>query len=140
MKRGIVLVSSAAAIALGAGPSQAAPPDLIVFSADRLPSVSGEVYLVHANGSRVDLSRSTAQDVSPTVSWDGKTVAFVSDRAPKGAVYEVGIDRRGLVRVSPRTRLGWDSSTALAWQPYGKLLALGSDAGLWIVGHGRKSV
>ncbi len=85
-------------------------------------------------------SRSPNQDVAPTVSSDGTKVAFVSDRTPRGAVYEVGIDGRRLVRVSPHTRLGWDSSTALAWQPHGKLLALASDAGLWIVQHGRKPV
>jgi hypothetical protein len=106
----------------------------------RLPSVSGEIYVVHPNGRRADLSRSPAQDVAPTVSWDGKKVAFVSDRTPKGAVYEVGIDGRGLVRVSPRTRLGWDSSTTLAWQPHGERLALDATDGLWIVDHGRKPV
>jgi Tol biopolymer transport system component len=140
MKRGLVLVGCAAAVALGAASSQAAQPDFIVFSADRLPSVSGEIYLVHPNGRRVDLSRSPSQDVAPTVSWDGKKVAFVSDRTPKGAVYEVGIDGRRLVRVSPRTRVGWDSSTALAWQPHGERLALDANDELWILRHGRKPV
>lgn len=91
MKRGLVLVGCAAAVALGAASSQAAQPDFIVFSADRMPSVSGEIYLVHPNGRRVDLSRSPSQDVAPAVSSEGKEVAFVSDRTPKGAVYEVGI-------------------------------------------------
>ena len=130
--------SLATPFAPAAGHAAGAQP--IVFSADRLPSVSGEIYVVRPSGRRVDLSRSPNQDVAPEVSSDGKKVAFVSDRTPKGAVYEVGIDGRGLVRVSPPTRLGWDSSTALAWQPHGKLLALGSIAGVWIVRHGRKPV
>jgi Tol biopolymer transport system component len=128
------------AIPFGPATGRAAAPSQIVFSADRQPSVSGEIYVLHANGRAVDLSRSPSQDVAPTVSWNGKKVAFVSDRTPKGAVYEVGIDGRGLVRVSPHTRLGWDSSTALAWQPHGKLLTLASIAGVWIVRHGRKPV
>lgn len=136
------LLGSVALLAIPFGPAagHASTASLIVFSADRQPSVSGEIYVVHPNGRAVDLSRSPNQDVAPTVSSDGTKVAFVSDRTPRGAVYEVGIDGRRLVRVSPHTRLGWDSSTALAWQPHGKLLALASDAGVWIVQHGRKLV
>jgi TolB protein len=128
------------AVPFGTATGGASAPSPIVFSADRQPSVSGEIYVVHPNGRAVDLSRSPNQDVAPTVSPDGRTVAFVSDRTPRGAVYEVGIDGRGLVRVSPHTRIGWDSSTELAWQPHGKLLALGANNGVWIVGRGRKPV
>ena len=128
------------AIPFAPATSHASTSSLIVFTADRQPSVSGEIYVVHPDGHAVDLSHSPNQDAVPTVSPDGRRVAFVSDRTPKGSVYEVGIDGRGLVRVSPRTRLGWDSSTPLAWQPHGRLLALASNAGLWIVEHGRKPV
>jgi len=112
----------------------------IVFSADRAPALSGEIYRVEPNGRRTDLSRSPYEDTNPTLSPDGKRVAFVSSRTAKGAVYEVGIDGQHLRRISPRSRFGFDSSTGLAWQPHGSRLAVSATKGLWILRPGHKAI
>jgi Tol biopolymer transport system component len=97
---GVVL----AAVALVALPAEAGSASAaarpIVVSADLSSRFSGEVYRLDRSGRRVDLSRSPAQDTSPVVSPDGKRVAFLSDRTGRVALYEVGIDGRGLARIS----------------------------------------
>ena len=91
MPRGLLLAAAAFAILGGTAAGQAANPSLIVFSADRLPSLSGEIYRVDPNGHRIDLSRSPYQDVGPVVSPDGRRVAFFSDRSGAEGVYEFGL-------------------------------------------------
>jgi Tol biopolymer transport system component len=140
MKPAVVLAAAALGIAWGANSSQASTSSVIVFAADRAPSVSGEIYRLEPNGRRIDLSRSSYEDSAPVVAPDGKHVAFASNRTPKGAVYEVGINGRGLRRISPRSRFGFDNSTALAWQPHGSNLAIAATRGFWIVGPGHKPV
>lgn len=130
---------AAIAIAGGTASSQAASPPPIVFSADRAPSLSGEIYRVDPNGRRVDLSRSPYQDTNPVVSSDGKHVAFFSDRSAALGVYEVGIDGRGLVQVGASVGRYPNGLTPLAWQPHGGRLAFSSDNGDWILQAGRKS-
>jgi TolB protein len=94
------------------------PASEIVVSADRQGVLSGEIYRVDLDGHRVNLSRSPFQDTQPLVSLDGKQVAFVSDRTGRPAVYVVGVDGRGLERVSAGlaqpTLLGWSSGGKLA--------------------------
>jgi Tol biopolymer transport system component len=132
------------AIPLGVGSTRAATPSLIVFSADRAPSVSGEIYRVDPNGHQVNLTQSPYQDTHPVVSSDGKTVAFLSQRGNSVSAYEVGINGRGLVHIglslSPQGQYPY-----LAWQPHGNLVALtggGSDTSpntsLWILHAGHK--
>lgn len=139
-----------AAIATGASAGQAAGPSLIVFSADRAPSLSGEIYRVDPNGRVVDLSSSPFQDTNPALSPDGKRVAFLSDRSGVEGIYEVGIDGRGLVQVAPSLQVTCDYSPGseecpgLAWQPHGDRLAIGwsglGPGGVWIVRRGGTTV
>jgi Tol biopolymer transport system component len=112
----------------------------IVFSADRAPAVTGEIYRVDSNGRQVDLSRSAFEDSIPAVSPNGKLVAFA--RAPRGGggggggLYIVGIDGSGL------RRLASTSPFELSWAPNSKLLAAvsstGSTSTLSVVGPGQK--
>lgn len=140
------MVAALLAIPLGAASGRASAPSLIVFSADRAPSVSGEIYRLDPNGRRVDLSRSAYQDTRPLVSPDGRTVAFLSQRGRFVSVYEMGIDGRGLVRVGPSLS-PQGQYPYLAWQPGGRRLALtggGSDrspqTSLWILQAGHRPI
>lgn len=119
MKPAVVLAAAALGIALAASSSQASTPLRIVFAADRAPTVAGEIYRLDPNGHRVNLSKSPYQDTNPAVSWDGRRVAFVSNRGGKTALYEVGIDGRGLHRMAPSIQNG-----TLFWQPHGGALAV----------------
>ena len=115
--------SSSTARALGAG----ANVPTIVFAADRVPVLFGEIYRVGLDGRRTNLTRSAARDVSPVVSPDGRWVAFASDRGGYAALYIVGLDGRGLRRLSPRLfRVGPGSGLAaqIAWSPNGRRIAV----------------
>ena len=90
----VVLASSAAG-------SRKASPSQIVFAANRSPTVNGEIYRVDSDGRRVDLSNSPALDADPSVSPDGKKVAFVSTRGGHISAFLVGSDGRRPRRVSP---------------------------------------
>ncbi|HKC77028.1 MAG TPA: hypothetical protein VKB70_01450, partial [Gaiellaceae bacterium] len=85
------------------------------MSANRAPSVSGEIYRVDADGRQIDLSRSPYQDTSPVVSPDGRRVAFVSDRSGAQGVYQVGIDGRGLTRLGGQALGSINGFNALSW-------------------------
>lgn len=127
------------AVASGTASSQASNPSSIVFSADRAPTVTGEIYRLDPNGHQVDLSKSPYQDLFPAVSSDGKRVAFMSDRSGTSSVYEVGIEGRGLARIGPSFSLqggGPGGYPALAWQPGGRRLALAGGNGVWILRRG----
>jgi hypothetical protein len=75
MTRGLLVAIVAIAVSGGAAAGQAASPSLVVFSADRAPSLSGEIYRVDSNGRLVDLSSSPFVDANPVASPDGKRVA-----------------------------------------------------------------
>ena len=139
VRRALVVAAAATTIAGGASASQAAGPALIVFSADRAPQLSGEIYRIDSTGRSVDLSNDTAAvDTGPVVSPDGKHVAFISNRSGQEGVYEVGIDGSGLSQVGPT--LPVSNGAQLAWQPHGGLLAAGTGSGVWIVRPGGASV
>src|SRR6185437_11460506 len=91
-----------AVLAEGAGAAaRPAVGSRIVFAANRLPRWYGEIYRVTATGHRIDLSNSPAADVAPAVSPDGRWVAFLSARGGAWGVWVVGIDGRGLRRLTP---------------------------------------
>jgi Tol biopolymer transport system component len=136
------LLALAAVLATSAA-AKGASTGAIVFAADRAPVAWGEIYRVDANGARVDLSRSFASDVAPTLSPDGKLVAFQSNRGGHVALYAVGIGGAHLHRISPlfQTAEGVSYGGEIAWSPDGKRLfadlrpvgtsPLGGDA-LWV--------
>jgi Tol biopolymer transport system component len=105
-----------------AHPRASAAAHEIVFSANRMPSVSGEVYRVDPSGRRVDLSRSPFQDTQPAVSPDGRHVAFFREVGRTDSVWVVGIDGRAARRISAPSSIGLESY--LAWAPDSKRLAL----------------
>jgi Tol biopolymer transport system component len=132
-----VVVGMTAAAAAGMG--RASVPSRIVFTADRAPSLSGEVYRLDPNGQLVDLTNTPFQESAPVVSPDGQHVAFFSDRSGALSVWESGVDGAGAVQVGPSLTppLGagtWQSDyinpllcpcePRLAWQPHGDHLAL----------------
>ena len=139
---GLVLAASAAA-----SPS-ANIAGTIVFSADRAPTLDNEVYLVGADGTQRDLSRSIAKDVGPAVSPNGKLVAFASNRGGAIAIYTVHIDGTHLRRVSSTLYRGINAAqigAQIAWSPdSARIAAVVSGYALasavWfgdVAGHGR---
>jgi Tol biopolymer transport system component len=106
----------------GSASASAETKPVIVFAADRAPLVSGEVYRVDANGRRVDLSKSPAADTQPSVAPRGSRAAFVSNRGAGTAVYVVGLDGRGLRRVTPE--LSGNVNLEIAWAMDGRHLAV----------------
>ena len=80
----------------------------------------------------MDLSRSPAADVSPTVSPDGNSVAFLSDRGGRGAAYVVGVNGRGLRRISPRlfpVDAGGLAAGSIVWSPDSHRVAMAASTG-----------
>jgi Tol biopolymer transport system component len=122
--KGVACAVALLAVGIGtpgavAGVGAAAPRDLIV-SADRTPTVTGEIYRVDLDGHRVDLSKSPFQDTQPVVSPDGRSVAFVSDRSGRPAIYVAGIGGGPAQRVSTAlTR-----PVIAGWAPDGRELAI----------------
>jgi Tol biopolymer transport system component len=137
-------IAALLATPLLAGPGRASTTSAIVFSADRAPSLSGEIYRVDPNGHRVNLTHSPSQDTRPAVSSDGKMVAFLSQRGNSVSVYEMGINGHGLVRIGPSLS-PQGQFPYLAWQPHGNRVAFTGGGtvssprtGLWILQAGHK--
>jgi len=108
--------------AANGGAARTASPR-ILFSADRAPLVSGEVYVLRASGAVTDVSRSPWNDQRASLSPDGRRVAFVSDRSGTPAVYTVGADGRGLRRVV-RAASVQEDRPLYAWSPDSRTLAI----------------
>jgi hypothetical protein len=134
------------AIPLAPAAGRASTPSLIVFSADRAPQLSYEIFRLDPNGNQVDLSQSPDDDDQPVVSPDGKKVAFLSYRSSaigQGTrVFEVGIDGSKLRNMAPALTVGGPDS--FAWQPHGDRLAaiaddkFGGPVALWILRWGHR--
>ena len=123
----------------GATAAPLTPP--IVFSADRAPSLSGEVYRLDSGGRLVDLSNSPFPDFGALVSPNGSRVVFGSHR-PGGGIYVVSVDGSGPQRLeTPPLGVGEEERFDFAWAPNSKQLALsagtGSAASLSLVAPGR---
>lgn len=117
----------AAAVAAAAllGGAHGTTASLIVFSADRAPSITGDVFRVDWNGRVVNLTHSPWQDSQPLVSPNGKLVAFLSDRGGIGGLWVIGTDGTGLRRV-PALGFPSDQSVQMAWSPDSRTIALTS--------------
>ncbi len=115
------LAAALGAAALLGGAGHASSASTIVFAADRMPSVSGDVYRVDANGHVANLTHGPWQDTAPLVSPNGKLVAFVSDR-DGGGLWVVGVDGTGLRRFAVA---GFPSQygAQMAWSPNSRELA-----------------
>lgn len=126
MLRSVVIGTFAAALLAAVGGAAATGPGTIVFSADRAPLVSGEVYRL--GGSRIDLSRSPFADQHPVVAPRGGRVAFLSNRSGRVALYSVGLDGAGLRRL-PVAVAANAYDVSYAWSPDGRSLAVVSAGG-----------
>jgi TolB protein len=139
-----VVLAAACAACSGAIAGTATPP--IVFAADRAPALTGEVYRLDADGRLVDLSKSPFADSTASVSPDGRSVAFASNRGGSGGIYVAAIDGSGLQRLeTPTIDMGpQGQQIELAWAPDSRRLAVISGNGissrLAVVGPGRKPV
>jgi len=96
---------------------------LIVFSADRAPAISGDVFRADRNGHVVNLTHSPWQDSQPLVSPNGKLVAFLSDRGGSGGLWVIGVDGTGLRRV-PAIGFPSEQYVQMAWSPDSRTIAL----------------
>ena len=135
----VLLLGAAATMCSGATAAPLTPP--IVFSADRAPSLSGEVYRLDSDGRLVDLSNSPFSDFGALVSPDGSSVVFGTHR-PGGGIYVVSVDGSRLQRLeTPPLGVGEDERFDFAWAPNSKQLALsagtGTAASLSLVAPGR---
>src|SRR6188472_309634 len=139
----VLLLGAAATLCSGAAAAPLTPP--IVFSADRAPWLSGEIYRLDADGRLVDLSNSPFTDTSVVVSPDGKSVAFRSFRG-EGGVYVAAVDGSRVQQLeTPPVGVNFDTGQVdLAWAPDSRRLAMvsghGAAASLTVVGRGRVPV
>ncbi|HEY8029199.1 MAG TPA: LpqB family beta-propeller domain-containing protein [Gaiellaceae bacterium] len=120
-----LLAAAVAAVALAGGGAHGTTASLIVFSADRAPSITGDVFKVDWDGRVVNLTHSPWQDSQPLVAPDGKRVAFLSDRGGIGGLWVIGTDGTGLRRV-PALGFPSDQYVQMAWSPDSKTIALTS--------------
>ena len=116
------LAAAFAALAF-AGGAHDTTGSLIVFSADRAPAISGDVFRADRNGRVVNLTHSPWQDSQPLVSPNGKLVAFLSDRGGSGGLWVIGVDGTGLRHVPA---IGFPSAFVVqtAWSPDSTTIAL----------------
>jgi len=131
-----VLATAVTAPGVASGSGRLSTPE-IVFTADRLPSVYGEIYRVGADGRRMNLSRSPYKDTDPLLSPDGTQVAFFSERDGYKAVYVVGIDGRGLTRLS--SRAGLETGGQVVWDPDSTRLVFVNSNALYLAQRGRRA-
>jgi len=110
-------------------PTEAAYPGhngRIFFHSNRVTKTnrSGdyEIFTMRADGSRVrQVTHNTVDDFAPSVSADGKTVAFMSTRDGNAEIYVMRADGRGQTRLTNST----EDDTAPALSPDGQTVAFG---------------
>ncbi len=121
-----LLLAGALAASVSARPSiLGASPPPILFAADDEPALSGDIFRLDVDGRRVNLTHSPFLDQYPSVSPDGRRVAFESDRSGVPGLYVVGVDGAGLRRLDPPPHAIGASSLEpqLAWSPNSRVLA-----------------
>lgn len=92
-----VVVASLAA----AAPAPPAPRGSILVSSTRTTLLHDEIWLVDLrSGRRLNISRNPAADRDPVLSPDGRTLAFVSDRGAREALWTMRPDGGGLRRIA----------------------------------------
>jgi TolB protein len=110
------------ALAAGGGSSSAggAGARTIVFSSVRDKDLGGEIYSVALDGSsRRNLSRSAAHEYDHAVSPDGRSVAFLSARGGKPALWVADVRGRALHRLTGGFRFEGVAG-GVAWSPDGR--------------------
>lgn len=120
----LAVCSLVAGVVVSRPAAAAVPPSRIVFAANELPRWYGEIYRVTPDGVRIDLTQSPAPDIAPSVSPDGRWVAFLSGRGGRSAFYVVGTDGRGLRRISPLlSQTSEGEFASIVWAPNSRNLA-----------------
>jgi dipeptidyl aminopeptidase/acylaminoacyl peptidase len=115
------VLGGGAALLVAAGLGTAQPrSERIVFAR------AGEIYAVAPDGgSPLRLTHDPAADSFPRLSPDGARIAFVSDRDGNPEIYVMGVDGRGLRRLTANPgRI----DTSPAWSPDGTRIAYASGA------------
>jgi Tol biopolymer transport system component len=121
-----VLLAGALAASGSARPSiSGTSPPPILFAADNEPALSGDIFRLDAGGRLVNLTHSPFLDQYPSVSPDGRRVAFESDRSGAPGLYVVGVDGAGQRRLDPPPHeIGSGSlEPQLAWSPNSEVVA-----------------
>ena len=103
MKVAGILAGLVALVATSFASGASVPAGRIVFSATDAPA-TGDVMLVRADGSSVDLSRSPAYDTAPVLSPNGRLLATWARRGSAPGQFHrpagVAVDARGNAYVS----------------------------------------
>jgi Tol biopolymer transport system component len=103
----------------GGASTATSAPGAIVFSSSRATDLWGEIYVRPVDGGPArNLSRSPANDREAVLAPDGRTIAFLSDRSGRDAVWSMRADGRALRRLSPT----YASLAHLQWSPSGRAL------------------
>ena len=105
-----------------AGGTATAPADLVVSSNYR-PLLYGDLFVAGADGGgRRNLTHSPYDDQLPSVDPNGRTIAFVSDRSGYRAIWVIGVDGKGLRRVTSRLPHSAFPNSKPLWDPTGRWL------------------
>jgi Tol biopolymer transport system component len=112
------------------------PVSGIVVSADRAPAFTDQIYVVDSTGHRTNLSHSPYADIQPTLSPDGKRVAFLRTIGTGEFVYVVDIDGRHQQRVSSSLGVQGPNATGvyMVWSPDSRGVEINTGAGAYVVG------
>ena len=113
----------------GVGPASNARNGAIVYSEVR--NAGQHLWVVEPDGSgaRQLTTDPNASDTDPSISPDGRTVAFVRTGADGSSIWLIGIDGEGLRRFSPADI----SAVAPSWSPDGARVAFAAaEGGIYI--------